>query len=222
VDDATGQILAARFQPTEDLAGYFHLLTAVIEQQGLPVAVYTDRHRIFESPNESLTVDQELAGLSPQKTQFGQAMEELGIQHIKARSPQAKGRIERSFPTTQDRWVIELRLKQADSIAEVNQLLPELITKYNRCFAVEPADSISAFVPYTHSRPLTHILCYRGEFRKIGSGQTVSYKGQTYQIVANRILPLKTRVEVRQTLDGSVLIAYNGAIWSTQRVEKPT
>ena len=78
VDDATGAILAARFQPTEDLTGYFRLLTDVIQKHGLPVAVYTDRHRIFESPNETLTVEQELAGLSPQKTQFGLALEELG------------------------------------------------------------------------------------------------------------------------------------------------
>jgi len=221
VDDATGAILAARFQPTEDLTGYFRLLTDVIQKHGLPVAVYTDRHRIFESPNETLTVEQELAGLSPQKTQFGLALEELGIEHIKALSPQAKGRIERCFQTTQDRWIIELRLRKVGSVDEGNEVLPELIEKHNRLFAVEPAEKESAFVPYTHPRALKHILCYRGVYRKVGSGQTISYQGHTYKIVSDRILPLKTEVEVRQTLDGSVCIEHSGEILFVKRVEKP-
>src|SRR5690606_39789193 len=79
------------------------------------------------------------------------------------------------------------------------------------------AEKESAFVPYTHPRALKHILCYRGVYRKVGSGQTISYQGHTYKIVSDRILPLKTEVEVRQTLDGSVCIEHSGEILFVKR-----
>ncbi|MFX0561481.1 integrase, partial [Tepidibacillus infernus] len=81
-----------------------------IEQYGLPLGLYSDRHTIFRSPKESLTVEQELAGEIKPLSQFGKVMAELGITHIKAMTPQAKGRIERLWGTFQDRLVIELRL----------------------------------------------------------------------------------------------------------------
>src|SRR5690606_31542309 len=114
-----------------------------------------------------------------------------------------------------------LRLRKVGSVDEGNEVLPELIEKHNRLFAVEPAEKESAFVPYTHPRALTHILCYRGVYRKVGSGQTIPYQGHTYKIVSDRILPLKTEVEVRQTLDGSVCIEHSGEILFVKRVEKP-
>ncbi|CCQ94010.1 hypothetical protein CULT_1600015 [[Clostridium] ultunense Esp] len=74
-------------------------------------------------------------------------MQELGITHIKALTPQAKGRIERLFGTLQDRWVVELRLHSIHSIEEANRILPHLIEKHNRLFAVQPVDPEHAYVP---------------------------------------------------------------------------
>ena len=116
---------------------------------------------IFRSPNEKQTIEQELAGEPVPLSQFGQALEELGVTHIKALTPQAKGRIERLFQTLQDRWIVELRLRGIDTIEEANTVLPELIKAHNEQFAVEPRDPESAFVPLEQGQALDLILCYR-------------------------------------------------------------
>ena len=102
--------------------------------------IYSDRHMIFRSPNEKQTIEQELAGEPIPLSQFGQALDELGVSHIKATTPQAKGRVERLFETLQDRWVIELRLRNVRTIDEANQVLPELVNEHNKRFAVKPKD----------------------------------------------------------------------------------
>lgn len=84
-------------------------------------------------------------------TQFSQAVSELGISLSFARSPQAKGRIERLWGTLQDRLTMELRLRQVSTLEEANRVLPELIEKYNARFAVEPAEPESAYRPHPGS-----------------------------------------------------------------------
>lgn len=76
----------------EDTEGYFRLIQQMIEQVGIPMSVYSDRHTIFRSPNDKQTIEQELAGEPVPLSQFGHALEELGVTHIKALTPQAKGR----------------------------------------------------------------------------------------------------------------------------------
>ncbi|QUL98236.1 MAG: ISNCY family transposase [Candidatus Fermentithermobacillus carboniphilus] len=96
IDDATGKILGLYFRPEEDLRGYFEVLMQVVQRNGVPRCVYSDRHTIFVSPNkDKLTIEEELEGKTVNLTQFGTALNELGISHIQARSPEAKGRIER-------------------------------------------------------------------------------------------------------------------------------
>ena len=105
VDDATGAVVNARFCDQEDSLSYFLLLQGLIQCRGIPLALYTDRHPVFKHRSEH-----QLAGTA---TQFGRAMEELGVQLIFALSPQAKGRVERTAATFQDRLVTELRLAGA-------------------------------------------------------------------------------------------------------------
>ena len=137
------------------------------------MSIYSDRHMIFRSPHDKLTIEQELAGESKPLSQFGQALRDLGIEHIQAHTPQAKGRIERLFETLQDRWIVELRLRGVDSIEEANRVLPELIEEHNKAFAVEPTDPHSAFVPLEQNQPdLDLILCYR-HWRTLGTGHIV-------------------------------------------------
>jgi hypothetical protein len=107
IDDATSQVPAAIFREEEDAAGYFLVLEQVCLSHGIPQSIYADQHTIFRSPSQP-SVEQELYGEQP-RTQFGRLMDELGIQLIAARSPQAKGRIERLWGTLQDRLVKELR-----------------------------------------------------------------------------------------------------------------
>ncbi|WP_241236346.1 ISNCY family transposase [Brevibacillus marinus] len=222
IDDATGKVVGALFRPTEDLEGYFLVMKQVIREHGIPMAVYSDRHTIFRSPKESLTIEQELAGEQATLSQFGQAMAELGITHSKARTPEAKGRIERLWQTLQDRLVIELRLRGVQTLEEANTVLPELIAKHNQRFGVAPAEEASAFSALPETCQLDHVLCYR-DHRVVGKGETLSYEGRTYCIASGsqrEIIPPKTRIQVRKTLSGELFAWYKGQLFSLREVSK--
>ena len=110
VDDATGILTGATFREQEDAAGYLVVLRDTVRRHGIPVALYRDRHGIFKTPDPRLlTLEEQLAD-TRLPTQVGRALTELGIASIAAGSPQAKGRVERTWGTLQDRLVTELRL----------------------------------------------------------------------------------------------------------------
>lgn len=220
VDDATGTVLAAVFAETENLNAYYHLLDVALRRYGLPVAIYTDRHTMFKSPTDKLTIQQELDGVTPGLTHFGLAMHDLRITHIKALSPQAKGRIERLWGTFQDRLIIELRLLHVTSLAEANAVLPALIAKHNRRFAVNPADAQSAYRAVDQRIQLQHILCTR-ETRVLGPGETLSFRGTIYTIQSpsqRQTIAPKTRVEVRQNFQGRLFLWYQDHAFTLQPV----
>ena len=128
VDDATGTVADALFCEQEDAHSYFVLIHGLVQRCGIPVALYTDRHGVFRHTPGS--------GLPGMPTQFSRAMEELGIQMILALSPQAKGRVERTGGTFQDRLVTELRLAGASGIGEANRVLEQFLPRFNRRFRV--------------------------------------------------------------------------------------
>ncbi len=160
IDDATGEVLAAVFRPTETLEGYVTVMIEALRRKGVPLALYSDRHSIFCSPKGKPTLEQELAGQPASLTTFGQAIADLGITHIEALTPQAKGRIERLWRTFQDRLVIELRLRNVCTMEEANRVLPELIEKHNRLFAVQPQEAEPACRPLPEV-PLEYIFARR-------------------------------------------------------------
>ena len=95
IDDATGEVLALFFMPNECMEGYFQVMKSLILNHGIPLAVYADQHTIFRSPKTGkLSLEDELKGIKINSTQFGRSMQELSINLIWAKSPQAKGRIE--------------------------------------------------------------------------------------------------------------------------------
>jgi len=185
IDDATGKIVGAVFRPTEDLEGYFEMLRQILTNYGVPLAIYSDRHTIFKSSNEDkLTIEDELDGKQVPLTQFGRALSELGIEHIKARSPQAKGRIERLWGTLQDRLTIEFALANIKTIDEANHFLKEFIPKFNAQFSVCPVKQNSAYRPSPATLDqFNEYLCIK-ESRKVKGG-VISYNGNTYQILLN-------------------------------------
>ena len=129
IDDATGDVLAARFAATESTRAYLDLLGDCVREHGRPVAFYSDRHSIFTKHDpEDLT-----------PTQFERALGELEIACIQALTPQAKGRVERLFQTLQDRLVKALRLAGIDDIDAANAFLPGYLLRHNERFAVTPA-----------------------------------------------------------------------------------
>lgn len=222
VDDATGIVVSAVFRPTECREGYSLVMQQGIRKYGVPLGLYSDRHTIFRSPNEKLTVEQELAGESKPLSNFGKAMAELHIEHIKAITPQAKGRIERLWVTFQDRLVIELRLLGVKTLEEANVALPRLLEKHNRKFVVTPKETESAYLPLDPSINLNHVFTIR-EYRQVGHGNTISYNGTVYTLAKPDPFRFdaKMTVEVRQTLSGEVLLWHQGTPLALKAIEKP-
>lgn len=206
LDDATGEILALSFRPTEDLHGYVTLLREVIQRHGMPVALYGDRSGILVRNDAHWTLEEELAGRQT-PPQFGQMIEELAIRFIAATSPQAKGRIERLWGTLQDRFATELRLKGFDTLALATAYLPEFIVRHNRRWACDPREACSAF--RAAPRDLDRVLACRHQ-RVVARDNTVSIPGRWVQVPPgpHRRSWHRTPVEVRELLDGRLLVLH--------------
>jgi transposase len=222
IDDATGIVVGAIFRPTESREGYSLVMQQGMKNYGIPLGLYSDRHTIFRSPNESLSIEQELAGETKPLSDFGKAMDELCITHIKALTPQAKGRIERLWGTLQDRMVIELRLLGVNTIEEANAALPALLIKHNRRFAVKPKKDDFAYMKLDPATRLEYVFTTR-EKRTLGQGHTLSYANKLYTFAKPTAcrFDAKTVVEVRQTLTGEVVVWHDGAAITLVEVEKP-
>lgn len=220
IDDATGLILAAHFRRTEDFEGYRNILQQMVTEYGIPLAMYSDRHTLFRSPKDSgaTALEHQLLGQPRPLSQIGRILSELGIQLIYAKSPQAKGRIERLFLTLQERLVVELRLAGASTEDEANAVLKKYIPRHNEKFAVPPADAESAFRPVPPHMRLEHIFCRKGQ-RMLNPGCTIHYGGQTYRVVTptnTTTIPLRSIVDVLEYPDGSIHVAYKGQVYSVE------
>ena len=154
MDDAAGTVLAAIFCPAEDTPSYFLLMGKLIQQRGIPLALYSDRHPVFKFTGD---IDRCPAG----PTQFARAMEELGIRQIFARSPQAKSRVERAAGTFQDRLVTELRLAGAAIISEAGEVLNSFLPRFNENFGVPAQQDCPAYRSLEQSVSLDGILCFK-------------------------------------------------------------
>jgi len=175
----------------------------------VPQALYADRHTIFQSPSQP-TVEQELSGELP-RSQFGRLVDELGIQLIAARSPQAKGRIERLWGTLQDRLVKELRKAGAHDLETANQVLAAYLPKINMRFQVNAAVPTPAYVVWPPELDPANYFCFKYT-RTVTNDNTVSFNGHRLQIppTPHRKSYARCRVELRHCLDGNLSIFYQG------------
>ena len=179
IDDATGQVVALYMCKNECLHGYFEMFRIVIDGFGIPASIYADRHTIFQSPNsKKAEVD---ASIKVNDTQLGRALKELGINLIAARSPQAKGRIERLWNTLQDRLKVEFEISNITDIDTANKFLAKYIYKYNSYFAVEPECADSLFRKPPETTNINHMLCIK-EYRIVDAGGIFSYYGKSFMI----------------------------------------
>lgn len=144
IDDATGKVTAHFQAERENTAGYLRLLRRVVETQGIPLALYRDQHSTLQRNDDHWTIEEQLAG-HQLPTQVGRALEQLGVEAIVARSPQAKGRIERLWRTFQDRLISELRLAQAATLEQASIVLERFLPLYNQQFAKAPRRDGSAY-----------------------------------------------------------------------------
>jgi hypothetical protein len=204
IDDATGTVLAATFRAQEDTAGYLTLLHTLGRTVGLPAAVYTDGHGIFVRHDAHWTLAEELQGFQA-PTQVGQALEALGIHHIVAESPQAKGRIERLWNTLQDRLVAELRLAGITTMAAGNAFLATtFLPAFNAQFAVPPAVAASAYRPVPRGVDLARVCAFHYA-RQVACDNTVRVDGVLLQLAPgpHRRSYARVQADVVQCLDGS-------------------
>jgi hypothetical protein len=203
IDDATSHLMA-RFYDADTVLNHMDLLLRWLQAHGRPLALYTDRHSIFEPQDKG-------KALPDAETQFGRALRELGIELIRARSPQAKGRVERSFGTAQDRVVKELRLAKVKTIVQANALLEDgLLAKHNRLFSVAAREAGDAHRAVGTAFNVAAILSLQQQ-RAVANDYTVRFENRHYQL-DKPIYPGqrggKVVIEVR--LDGSMAIRFGG------------
>ena len=209
IDDATGEVPYGLFREQEDTQGYSLLLRQIVASRGIPMALYRDRHGIFErSKREPESLAEQLEG-KRKPTQFGRIVEELGITSIPARSPQAKGRIERLWGTFQDRLVSELRLAGAKTLEEANQVLWDFLPRYNQRFAVPAREPGSAYRNPPEGFIPDKVFCFK-YYRTVGSDNVVRFGEHRLQIMPTngRLSYARARVEVHEKLDGSLAVYY--------------
>jgi transposase len=205
-DDASGKILAAQFFPSETTSGYLCLLRQLLGRHGAPVAFYGDRSSIFVRNDDHWTVEEQLAG-KRQPTQFGRALDQLGITFIAAHSPQAKGRVERLWGVLQDRLTSELRLAKAADIDSANAVLRKFIADYNRRFARLPRETATAWREAPEN--LDRICCFVHE-RIVSNDNVVQWDGRRFQIPqqARSFSFAGAKIHIYQALDGRLSFFY--------------
>lgn len=213
IDDASSELLYLRFEPVETTQAYFRGLFFVIQNYGLPLGLYSDKHGIFRvNLGDDLTA----------QTQFGRACEALDIELINAHSPQAKGRVERANLTCQDRLTKELRLANISDLETANQFLEKNYRpNHNKKFAKLPQDSKKSFIVNTYPEAtLKHILSEQ-VIRKVSKNLELRFENKIYQIKSEtkgRRLQ-QANIAVCRTITNEIILLYQGKILNYQVFE---
>jgi transposase len=212
IDDATSYVMA-RFYPSGTTEAHMDLLQRWLMRHGRPLALYTDRHSIFEPQDKG-------QALPDAETQFGRALRELEIELIRAHSPQAKGRIERSFGTAQDRWIKEMRLAGVRRLDEANAFLEKLLPAHNRRFAKAAREQGDAHRPLGSGHNLAAILSIQ-EQRVVANDYTIRFHNRFYQLL-KPVYPGErgAKVVIEMRLDGSMAIRFKGHYLSYQELPR--
>ncbi len=215
IDDATSWSWG-RFVESDSTPFNMAVLWEYLDKHGRMVEVYTDRDSMFTVPLRTKESEQQRVA-ADRVTQMGRALRELGIGSILALSPQAKGRVERSFRTAQDRLVKHLRLAKIRTLVEANAFLEnEYWPEWNERFARPVKDCPNQHRALTQD--LAAILCH-AEDRVIGNDYTFSFASRHFQIARDDVQAgmrrQRLRVEVR--LDGELYARYQGRYLAISR-----
>lgn len=223
IDDATGNVVGLFLTQNECLYGNLETMRQCCVDFGVPQTIYSDNHTIFRSPKTGkLTMDELIAGKTVHLTQFGRSMHELGIDLIFAKTPQAKGRIERLWVTLQSRLPVEFAKRGITTVADANRFLEEEYKElFNQRFSVEP-EAESIFVPLAEGMDIDTILCVKHK-RKTDAAGTFSFKNRCFQILDEGFPIINARREIEVLLNPryGIRIAYGGRIYETIRYLKP-
>ena len=216
IDDASSRIWG-RFVAHDSTEENLRTLEGWLRRHGRPVALYTDKHSIFQ-PAGPPPNDEQLRG-APARTQFGRALAELDIEWIPAHSPQAKGRIERLFGTLQDRLVKELRLAGIDTLPGANRFLEiTFLPQWEQRFTVAPRQLGDAHRPLGREHRLEQILSVRVA-RTVGQDYTVKWQGQRWGVPREAVCAglRGAQAEIERRLDGSHWLRFRGRYLPLQR-----
>ena len=207
VDDATSRTLS-RLGAEETSWAVTDALRAWVEEYGIPLAIYADWKNVYQhQPTERQRREGEVV-----ISQFGRVCAKLGIQLIAARSPQAKGRVERNHGTHQDRLVKKLRLRKVCGYEAANQYLAEeYLRQHNAKYAVEPASGVDFHRPAPQGLDLETVFCLEQE-RVVGNDWVVRYESRLLQIERQPkvYVPAGSTIVVQQGRDGSLRLVYQG------------
>lgn len=221
IDDATGQVTGLYMCKNECLLGYFRMMRRTIENFGCPVSLYADRHTIFQSPNkEKAVIDPSIA---VNDTQFGRALKELSIELIPARSPQAKGRVERLWETLQSRLPVEFAMRDIRTIDAANEFLADYVYIFNSQFAVEPESCENMFFKPESITNLDYVLCIK-EQRTVDSGGVFSYGGRSFKVnetIHSGMIPPKSKVKVLISPEFGVKLEYRSIVFDVNPYVPP-
>jgi hypothetical protein len=205
IDDASSRVYA-RFYDYEGTLPAMDGFRGYCLKYGLPLDVYLDRHTTYKAKDKQ-TIADELANRAS-LSQFGRALEELGVHLIHAQSAPAKGRVERLFKTFQDRLIKEMRLKNIGSIAAGNEFLKTYLPVFNKRFSVEPLSPEDLHRPLPKGVDLDRIFSVRTT-RALRNDFTVAYECKLYQVEDN---VRAKEIILEESIDGSLLITHNGRL----------
>jgi hypothetical protein len=222
VDDASNRFFG-RFYDHEGIYPAMDSLRRYIERYGLPQSIYLDKHSTYKTTRQPDT--DELLRDEQAQTQFERAAVELGIKLIHANSPQAKGRIERTFGTLQDRLVKEMRLAGVATCAEANRFLDRYLRTHNRRFMKEPLRPQDLHRPVPKSLNLDDIFCLQG-IRTVNNGYIIKWTSRTFVLPRPSLTLRRQKVVVREWFNGRLSIRFKGKELEYKEVDmvrpKPT
>lgn len=218
IDDCTGTIVGAYFDPQETLNGYYQVLYQILNTYGIPSMLYTDNRTVFEYKNKKMKdVGKDTF------TQFSYACKQLGIEIKTTSVAQAKGRIERLFQTLQSRLPVELRLKGITTISEANVFLNSYIKEYNAKFALPIHHNKSVFIQQPDLETIHHTLAVLTP-RIVDTGHCIKFQNKYYKTMDTRGLQVHYHRGVKglviQTFAGELFFSTGDKVYVLDEVPK--
>ena len=216
IDDASGIVVGAWFEEQETLKGYYNVFKQILTVYGIPYMFYTDRRTVFEyrkSGSSNFEKDS--------FTQFSYACKQLGVAIETTSIPQAKGRIERLILTMQSRLPVEMRLKGVTTIEQANDLLPDIIAKYNARFALPFNTIASVFEKQPSKRKIDMTLAVISE-RTVDNGHSIRYDNKYFRTLNRQgridYLHPRTKGLVVRTFSGKLFFSVETHVFAMEEI----
>ena len=216
VDDTTSKLFA-RFYEYEGIFPILDSFQEFIQSVGIPHSVYLDRHSTYKTSRQP-SLDEQLQDSHP-LTQFERIMQQIGITVIHARSPQAKGRVERVFQTLQDRLVKEMRLHAIKTISEANAFLDTYLVSHNERFSIPAKESLKLYKKIPDSLDLKWTFALT-DHRTIANDFTIRWNNRLFLLCDPSSQLKRQKIQIKQALDGDLRFSTKDKIRSVKEISE--